>query len=87
MPTYKEQLGTLIQGLKATEAFIKNVEQLTGCEQPRVKLEMWAAYGMASAQLKEDYPQEYIQHQKDMEKVQANNAEYFDKLKVTFNKS
>lgn len=82
MPTYKEQLGTLIQGLKATENFIKNVEQITGCEHPRIRLELWATYGMASAQLKEDYPQEYIQHQKDMALVYANNAEYFDKLKV-----
>ena len=87
LPTYKEQLGTLIQGLKATENFIKNVEQITGCEHPRIRLELWAAYKMASAQLKEDYPSEYAQYQKDMEKVQANNAEYFDKLKVTFNKS
>jgi len=84
LPTYKEQLAQLITGLRQTEAFIKNVEQITGCEHPRIRLELWAAYGMASAQLKEDYPQEYIQHQKDMEKVQANNAEYFDKLKVTF---
>lgn len=87
LPTYKEQLAQLITGLRQTEAFIKNVEQITGCEHPRIRLELWAAYGMASAQLKEDYPQEYIQHQKDMALVYANNAEYFDKLKVTFNKS
>lgn len=87
LPTYKEQLAQLITGLRQTEAFIKNVEQITGCEHPRIRLELWEAYGMASAQLKEDYPQEYIQHQKDMALVYANNAEYFDKLKVTFNKS
>lgn len=87
LPTYKEQLSQLITGLKATENFIKNVEQITGCEHPRIRLELWAAYKMASEQLKVEHPKEYIQHQKDMALVQANNAEYFDKLKVTFNKS
>ena len=87
LPTYKEQLSQLITGLKAAETFLKQVEEITGDENKDTRFKLWAAYKMASEQLKVEHPQEYIQHQKDMALVYANNAEYFDKLKVTFNKS
>jgi len=82
LPTYKEQLSQLITGLKAAETFLKQVEEITGDENKDTRFKLWAAYKMASEQLKVEHPKEYIQHQKDMALVQANNAEYFDKLKV-----